>query len=73
MKLKSGTTAYSFECLDRASINECFAIGGVAGLRELINNLRDDVDLLAKLADAIEAGESYDFGRDRIRTWWGWG
>lgn len=76
MKIKSattGTTAYRFECLDRASIKDCFDRHGVAGLRDLVDALRGDVELIERLADAIEGGEAYDFGRDRICTWWGWG
>jgi hypothetical protein len=73
MKLHARMTAYSFDCLDRNSIEECFTHGRAAGLRRLIDNLRGDIGVLTRLAEAIEAGESYDFGRDRIRTWWGWG
>lgn len=73
MKIKNGTTAYNFECLERTSIKECFEQGGADSLRELVDKLRSDIDVLVRLAAAIDAGESYDIGRDRIRTWWGWG
>jgi hypothetical protein len=74
MKIKTPTaTTYRFECLDRASIVDCFEKGGTDGLRELVDALRGDLDVLTRLADAVDAGKAYDFRHDRICTWWGWG
>jgi hypothetical protein len=73
MKIKAGMTAYNFECLDRASIQECFESGGPARLRELVDQLREDVETLERLTEAIEAGATYRLSHERICTWWGWG
>ena len=73
MTTKTKTARYNFELLERRRIKECFETGGAAALREFSDALRNDAETLARLAEAIEGGESYDISPDQICTWWGWG
>ena len=73
MAVQLEATQYTFQFLEERRIHRYFDRGGIAGLRAMRAAVQGDLDALERLIDAIEGGESYFVGPDRVRAWWGWG
>jgi hypothetical protein len=73
MAVHPEATQYTFKLLDERRVHEYFDRAGIAGLRALRSAVQGDLDALERLVDAIEGGECYSVGPDRVHAWWGWG
>ena len=73
MAVQPAATQYEFQFLEERQIHDYFDHGGVEGLQAMKAGVRRDLAELQRLIDAIEGGESYSVGPDRVHAWWGWG